>query len=153
MKTKTPNKMDKPKKIREIITLTDEQKNEWAQMYETKRKFPMNVVPCSVTGQAVVMFADNLHARVIKFGSARALLDNFVCREVQQERLQATKAILATEKAQRKADREAKREEKILAMQTKQLEKKTLKAAKKAEEKPKATVKKTKQSNTAEVTA
>lgn len=108
------------------MTLTAEEKAAWIKMYNEERKLPSTRVPCTVTGKGIVMFADNLHARVIKFGGIENLLNNFVCREAQTSGANAVKEQIAQIKAERKAKRLAKREEKLTALAAKKTAKKTL---------------------------
>jgi hypothetical protein len=127
---------------RPVINLTAEDKAAWVERYNTKRTFPSTKVPCAKCNHAVVMFADNLHARVIKYGGPAALLENFECRDCASAAKNVVKDTLAKIKADRKAEREAKREAKILAMLEESLTKNLAKSE------PEAPVEKTKVTET-----
>ena len=105
------------------MKLTAEEKTAWITMYNSERKLPSTRVPCTVTGKGIVMFGDNLHARVIKYGGIENLLDTFTCREARVSATSVVKEQIALIKAERKAMRTAKREAKITLMQAKKNEK------------------------------
>ena len=105
------------------MVLTAEEKTAWITMYNSERKLPSTRVPCTVTGKGIVMFGDNLHARVIKYGGIENLLDTFTCREARVSATSVVKEQIALIKAERKAMRTAKREAKITLMQAKKNEK------------------------------
>ena len=105
------------------MVLTAEEKTAWITMYNSERKLPSTRVPCTVTGKGIVMFGDNLHARVIKYGGIANLLDTFTCREARVSATSVVKEQIALIKAERKAMRTAKREAKIALMQAKKNEK------------------------------
>ena len=107
------------------MKLTAEEKAAWIKMYNEERKLPSTRVPCTVTGKGIVMFADNLHARVIKFGGIENLLDTFVCREAKQAGANSIKEQLETIKAERKATRLAQRNAKLEALAAKKSAKAT----------------------------
>lgn len=71
------------------VHLSEETKQEWVTQYDERQTFPLinkkPYVPCSVTGKLVIMGANNLRTRVIKFGGPMNLLNNFVCREQVKE--------------------------------------------------------------------
>jgi len=116
--TKT-NKTERPD-----MTLTAEEKVVWIAMYNAERKLPSTRVPCTATGKGIVMFADNLHARVIKFGGIENLLNTFVCREAKQASANSIKEQLETIKAERKALSLVKRNTKLEALAAKKAAKK-----------------------------
>lgn len=68
-------------KIRVQLVLDDAKKTEWIESFEQKGRFPNNDVPCSSCSEGVTMFGTNLKNRVEKFGSAKKLLAEFVCRD------------------------------------------------------------------------
>lgn len=107
------------------MKLTAEEKAAWIKMYNEERKLPSTRVPCTVTGKGIVMFADNLHARVIKFGGIENLLNTFVCREAKQAGANSIKEQLETIKAERKALSLAKRNTKLQALAAKKSAKAT----------------------------
>lgn len=116
METTKTMKTTKTYEDRPTIILTPETRNEWVELFNTQAKFPQNTVPCSHCNKGVVMFADNLNLRVLKFGGPAELLENFVCRTCENTAKNAVKAQAAEAKAALKADkqlaREAKRAEK-----------------------------------------
>lgn len=68
-------------KNRVQLVLDDAKKTEWIESFDEKGRFPSNDVPCSTCNEGVTMFGSNLKNRVTKFGSAKKLLDEFVCRD------------------------------------------------------------------------
>ena len=154
--TKTINtntKMNKTESKRPEMTLTAEEKTAWIEMYNTKRKLPSLRVPCSRTGQGVVMFADNLHARVIAYGGIENLLNNFVCREAKAADAKRLREQLDTIRAERRAARIAAREERINELSRRKAEKvKKAEKVEKVETKP-VTIKKKSSKKTEVATA
>lgn len=50
------------------------------QQYHSTGKPSQKKIPCTVTGKMVTCFGQNLAAKVKKYGSVEALLENFVSR-------------------------------------------------------------------------
>lgn len=132
------------------VVLTAEEKASWIKMYNEERKLPSKYVPCTVTGKGIVMFADNLHARVIKFGGIENLLNNFISREAQLSAKSVVKEQLAQIKAERKAKRLAQRNLKLEALAAKKSAKTTATPAEVVETQP--VLKKTKSKKKTETT-
>lgn len=105
------------------VHLSEEIKQEWVKQYDERQTFPLinkkPYVPCSVTGKLVIMGANNLRTRVIKFGGPMNLLNNFVCREqVKEESLKIQQIVKDTNNLRKSlmaAERVAKRATKLSA--------------------------------------
>ena len=67
--------------------LDTETQNAWVTAYDNTRKLPASKIPCSNDGCDVqtTMFGDNLHKRVLKFGTVENLLNTFECKTCRQK--------------------------------------------------------------------
>jgi len=101
------------------VYLSAETKQEWVKQYDERQTFPLinkkPYVPCSVTGKLVVMGANNLRTRVIKFGGPMNLLNNFVCREQVKEESKRVQQIVKESNDLRKTQTSATKAEKQAA--------------------------------------
>lgn len=122
------------------VHLSEETKQEWVTQYDKRQTFPLinkkPYVPCSVTGKLVIMGANNLRTRVIKFGGPMNLLNNFVCREqVKEESLKIQQIVKDTNNLRKSvttAERAAKRDAKLATVARDRRERWALRDAAKA---------------------
>jgi len=122
------------------VYLSEETKQEWVKQYDERQTFPLinkkPYVPCSVTGKLVIMGANNLRTRVIKFGGPMNLLNNFVCREqVKKESLKIQQIVKDTNNLRKSvttSERAAKRDAKLATVALKQEERRAKREAAKA---------------------
>lgn len=70
---------------RTVIVLTEQQKNEWASIYEATKKLPSNYIPCSKCNFGITATHGNLIIKVEKFGGIKNLLTQFVCRDCTKQ--------------------------------------------------------------------
>lgn len=123
------------------VYLSAETKQEWVKQYDERQTFPLinkkPYVPCSVTGKLVVMGANNLRTRVIKFGGPMNLLNNFVCREQVKEESKRVQQIVKESndlrKTQTSATKAEKQAAKLAATALRQEERQAQREAAKAE--------------------
>lgn len=73
-------KTKKVKAAKVVVTAETFDKELFITQYKATGKPKCRKIPCTVTGKMITMFSTNLTARVNKFGSVEALLENFVAR-------------------------------------------------------------------------
>jgi hypothetical protein len=65
------------------MKLSQEQIQLYVTEYKLNNKLPVRKIPCTVTGNEVTMFGNNLHKRVAKYGGIEELLTSFVSRRAK----------------------------------------------------------------------
>lgn len=67
-------------KVREILTLTAQERADWVKCYDTTGKLPNANIPCSKCSLGITATHGNLKSKVDQHGSIGKLLESFVCK-------------------------------------------------------------------------
>jgi hypothetical protein len=106
VKSVTPKRGKKKTALRiEARPLTEEQIQYFIEFYKERKAFPGSKIPCTVTGKLTTCVGPWLVKKIKEFGSAEALLRNYVCREALKEKRVSLKPVSARKERKQKLDK------------------------------------------------